>query len=183
MTNEAHDLRAGGCAALLELMDAARDWHRACGPYGPEGVDGTPLGRVADIVERLDILLAELRPEPAHVWKPSTWAEVHRFGPGTRVRLGGVEAVVDVISASTWHVDPRSPSRNPRPLKRPLITVKLVDREQTYDFPAGNAVEVQDVNWPTVTEGDWAAAAMAAQEERAVRILVETFGRTEKVAS
>lgn len=178
MTNEAHDLRAGGCAALLELMDAAREWHHA-DPRWQRDVEN----RLDAVVEKLEILLAELRPEPAHVWKPSTWKDVHRFGPGTRVRLGGVEAVVDVISAGAWHVDPRSPSRNPRPLERTLITVKLVGREQTYDLPAGNAVEVQDVNWPTVTEADWAAAAMAAQEERAVRLLTEAFGRVEKVTS
>lgn len=181
MTNEAHDLRAGGCAALLELMDAARDW---AGKVSGLGTMFDPeAARLVNIVEKLEILLAELRPEPAHVWVPSTWKDVHRHGPGTRVRLGGVEAVVDVISAGTWHVDPRSPSRNPRPLERTLITVKLMGREQTYDFPAGNAVEVQDVKWPTVTEADWAAAAMAAQEERAVRLLTEAFGRVEKVAS
>lgn len=174
--NEAHDLRAAGCAALLELMDAARDWHRSCGPYGPEGTDGTPLGRVSDIVERLDILLAELKPEPAHVWRESTWAEVAKFGPGTRVRLGGVEAVVDMATSTTWHVDPNSPARSPRPLERTLVKVKLVGRVQTYDFPPGNVVEVQDVNWPTVTDADWAAAAMAAQGERAIRVLAEAFG-------
>lgn len=171
--NEAHDLRAAGCAALLELMDAARklaeDTH-----YG--AIPPTSIGGLIEVVERLDILLAELKPEPAHVWRDSTWAEVAKFGPGTRVRLGGVEAVVDMATSTTWHVDPNSPAKYPRPLERTLVKVKLVGRVQTYDFPPGNVVEVQDVNWPTVTDADWAAAAMAAQGERAIRVLAEALG-------
>ncbi len=169
-----HDLRAAGAAVLLELTDAAREMCRAW-----DGIDrsaGVDPSAVAEVMDRLDILLTELQPEPRHIWAPSTWAEVARFGAGTRVRLGGVEAVVELATATTWHVDPNSPARNPRPLETTLVKVKLMGRDQAYDFPAGNTVEVQDVNWPTVSEADWAAAAMSAQAERAVRLLAAAFG-------
>lgn len=169
-----HDLKAAGAAALLELMDSARKLRDSWdGIDRAAGVDPSDL---VDIVDRLDILLAELKPEPSHIWVPSTWAKVAEYGPGTRVRLGGVEAVVELATVSTWHVDPRSPARAPRALETTLVKVKLVGRDQSYDFPPGNAVEVQDVNWPTVSESDWAAAAMAAQEARAIRLLAEAFG-------
>jgi hypothetical protein len=177
--NEAHDLRAAGAAALLELMDAAQAWAAKASGLGT--IFDPEAARVVELAERLEILTAELKPEPSHVWVPSTWAEVATYGPGTRVRLGGVEALVESAVSTTWHVDPRSPSRAPRPLETTLVNVKLAGRDQTYQFPPGNSVEVQDVNWPTVHQHEWAAAALAAQEERALRLLKEAFGRVEKV--
>ena len=40
--------------ALEELAAAAVAWYRACGEWGPMGVDGTPLGDLATRVERLE---------------------------------------------------------------------------------------------------------------------------------
>lgn len=175
-----HDLRAAGCAALLELMDAARAW--AANTSALAMTFDHRGARLVEVAERMDALLAELKPEPAHFWVPSTWGAVARCGPGTRVRLGGVEAVVETITSATWHVDPRSPARAPRALETTLVRVKLVGREQSYDFPTNNVVEFQDVVPASVTEQDWAADAMKAQEERAVRLLSEAFGPAVKVS-
>jgi hypothetical protein len=176
--DEGTDLRAAGAAALLELMDAAREWY---GQVAEEMADSgvVPLpeeARLSAVVERLDILLSELQPEPAHEWRKVTWGAIAPWGEGTRVRLGGVEAVVETISSLTWHVDPNSPVRAPRPLERTLVSVKLMGRDPTYQFPSGNFVEVCDVSWPRVTEEDWAAAALAAQEQRAIQLLGKAFG-------
>jgi hypothetical protein len=85
---------------------------------------------------------------------------------------------VELATVSTWHVDPSSPARAPRPLNHTLIHVRLVGRAAAYRFPAHNSVEVQDRSWATASESDWAAAAMAAQEERAIRLLTEGLGAT-----
>lgn len=163
---EAQDLQAAAIAALLELMRAAREWHRA-GVRWEHDVEH----RLDDAVERLEVFLLEL--EPKHVWRPGTWAEVR--GSGTRVRLGGVEATVESAVMGSWHVDPLSPSRSPRPLEHSTVRVRLIGRDQTYTFPPGNAVEILDVSWPLASQADWAAAAMAAQQEQAVQILTEAF--------
>ena len=168
----ANDARPAAAAAILKLIDAARAVVSTPG-YGLANLMDEKGHALETAVAELDIFMKELEPE--HVWRPSTWAEVATYGPGTRVRLGGVEAVVESIAALGWHVDPNSPARSPRPLDHTMVPTKLVGRADVYQFPGQNAVEVQDVAWPEVTLADWVAAAGHAQEVHALELLKAAF--------
>lgn len=126
---------ADGVAVLLHLVQAARE------VASREGLDldGQDVREITRWVRELDRWVDEAQPPPLVAqWEPRKWRElVH----GDRVRMGTAEAEVQSTGTATWHVDPKSNDRYPRPLDHDVTHVRLVGREPLYRMPADGMVD------------------------------------------
>ena len=167
-TETGREIAIEAAGAMLRVVDAVRAWRQA-NPFA-QLYDQHGL---AAALEELDAVI-----EPRQGWVPVTWADVVRYGPGTRVRLGGIEATVRHAEVMDWHVDPRSPARYPRPLEHQLVNVKLTDRDTVYRFDPAGRVEVFDMLDPAAPGAEVAVLAAAVARTRALRLLAEGLQAT-----
>lgn len=73
------------------------------------------------------------------LWIERTWNDVR---PGDRVRMKGVEAVVDAVMRRTWHVHPSS-RYQVTPFEHDDVSVRLAGREKLFIFKPDLPVEIQ----------------------------------------
>jgi hypothetical protein len=167
-----------GSAFILAVLDAARELIGRRG-FGLSSLLDRQEAALVTAVTMLDGAVSQLTPRPT--WRTTTWAEVVELGTGTRVRLGGQEAVVNSADIQTWHVDPRSSEYRPRSLEYRVVSTWLSGRDQLYGFPPEGPVEVLDVEWPPEEESlaSWVAAAGAVLEFQAMHELKRTLGAEE----
>jgi hypothetical protein len=171
MTSQWRPGQEAGSALILAVLEAARVMSREleANPYSPPIV-----GHLITASRMLDGAIAQLMPRPT--WRATTWGMVAALGAGTRVRLGGHEAVVASAELQQWHVDPRSDQYRPRPLEHRVVAVRLGGGEKLYTMPPDGAVEVLDVEWSEESLAEWVAAAGAVLECQAVEELKRTLG-------
>lgn len=167
-----------GAALILAVLDAARRIANTPG-HAFAAIFGSPEAELSAAVQMLDGAVEQLKPRPA--WRMATWARVAGLGAGTRVRLGGAEAVVESAVIQSWHVDPRSNEYRPQPMEHQVVFTKLVGREGGYRFPTGGQVEIADVEYPDPEESlaQWLAAAGAVLEFQAMQALRDSLGAEE----
>lgn len=79
--------------------------------------------------------------DPGHnlLWIERTWIDVR---PGDRVRMKGVEAVVDAAMHRTWRIHPAS-RYQAIPLEHGDVSVRLVGRDKLFIFKPDLPVEIQ----------------------------------------
>lgn len=164
-----------GSALILAVIEAARTI-AARPAVDLANLVGAQVELVT-AVRMLDGAVKQLLPRPA--WCEGTWVDVARLGEGTRVRLGGHEAVVFSAALQAWHVDPRSSEYRPQPLEHQVVAVRLGEGQKLYRFPPSGPVEILDVEWPEEDLGSWVAAAGAVLEAQALYDLKHKMGAVE----